>query len=296
MSHLNEISGAGQVLTLSVKQDNSTANGNDENIITATVTDVDGHPVANIDIVFEVNGSAFFKDNESQILRATTSDDGHLDISLVNTSEADETNEVTAFLFENQDVKQVVDVHFHKAWAALNISSIYNKNKTLVAGQPTIAWCGAEFSILTDGGSGQVSWSYNDDGTLELHGEGAILTVKILQPFFGEKVLTCVDTVTQETIGYSFNITDLLFLVNTPESYSNFITTKKTSVFPDRAKFKELFTQWGQLSAFSDWPVGGEYWTSEYDSLSAWAANADTGEQRKRGHDELCPLIVHINI
>lgn len=295
MSHLNEISGAGQVLIVSVKQDNSTANGNDKNIITATVTDVDGNPAANIDIVFEVNGSALFKDNESQILRTTIPNDGCLDISLVNPSEADETNKVIAFLFESQDVKQVVDVHFHKTRATLSISSVYNKNKTLVAGQPTIAWCGAEFSILTTGGSGQVSWSYNEDGTLELHEEGAILTVKILQPFFGEKVLTCVDTITQEMIGYSFNITDILFLVTTPESCSNFISNQNISVFPDRQKYKELFKQWGPLSTFSGWPAGGEYWTSEYDLLGAWAANADTGEQRKRGHDELCPLIVHIN-
>lgn len=295
MSHLNKIRVGGNVLTVSVKQDNSTANGNEQNIITAIVTDVDGNPVANIDIVFEVNGSALFKDNESQILRATTPNDGRLDIGLINPYEADETNEVIAFLFENQDVKQVVDVHFHKTWAALSIASVYNKNKTLVAGQPTIAWCGAEFSILTTGGSGQVSWSYIEDGTLELHEEGAILTVKISQPFFGEKILTCVDTVTQETFSYFFNITDLLFLINTQESYRNFIATQKTSVFPDRAKYRELFKQWGQLSAFSGWPAGGEYWTSEYNLLNAWAANADTGEERKRDHDELCPLIVHIN-
>ncbi|WP_434462181.1 Ig-like domain-containing protein [Serratia plymuthica] len=296
MSLKNDVRDDGNVLTVSVKQDNSSANGSDENIITAIVTDANGGPATNTDVIFKVDGNALFKDNESQILRATTQSDGSLDVRLVNPSESDETNTVTVFLFDNQEETKVVEVHFHHLWDQLSIDSIYNKNKTLVDGQPTIAWCGAEFSILTAGGSGKVSWSYDGDGSLLLNNNMKILTVKIMQPFFGDKILTCIDDMTQEIITYTFNITDLVFLVNTEESYNTFIENNKNHAFPSRDKYQSLFHQWGRLSVFADWPTGGEYWTSEYDAFGAWVAYTDTGEQRKLNISEARPLIIHVNI
>lgn len=270
-------------IDLVICKDNAISDGNDYNRVVVTITDKNNSPVSNIDVVFKTSGNAAFKKNGGVIYRTTADIDGIAYADVINDAGKDDINEVTAFLFDEQEKEKTIKIHFHKAYEKLSIRSVQNINHTLDHGEPTIVWNGAKFTIQIFGGSGTTQWDIIGEniGILLSTDNSNTATIEITSEFYGKRTLVCTDSITKESVTYQFDVQTYFLISSEKYNYRKIISGAPAHKLLDRSLYNELFRQWGVMSNYPGWQDGVEYWTSEHSLLSVFIYNLDEGHLRE---------------
>lgn len=270
-------------IKVNIVKNNAAANGSETNIVIATTEDANGNIIGNIDVVFKTDGNALFRENQLPTYRVTTDAEGLATVNIINDSEKNEINTVSICVFNNPEQSKKVNVKFHKTYKKFEISSVININHTLESNQPTIAWAGASFSIVTHGGSEDISWAIQgEESGIILTTDGKkIATVEIVNEPRGPRLLVCEDNITGEFLIYTFEIKYFLLHSEHPNKYRFILEEMPAIKMQDRIIYNELFKQWGKMSSYIGWGMDEEYWTSEHNNLFARVYNLDTGRDRE---------------
>ncbi|MEQ4922136.1 hypothetical protein [Proteus hauseri] len=267
-------------LKLELIKPQAEANGADAVQIRAVTYDkITEVTVPETDIVLIVDGNALFKNTNAPIYKTKTGDDGSIIIDVVNNRI--EKNIIECHLFDSNEISQFVNISFYNEIPVLAIDSIYNINHTFSEGEPSICWDGAYFYIATKGGSGNLTWSVNNEPASFLFENISENKVKVTikNEIKKENILTCVDSITHECINFSLKIKKHALISTSKVDYKDLIKNAKAHEIFKKIDYDLLFREWGSISSYPEWEKDNEYWTDEHNQLlnTVYIYNLDTG-------------------
>ena len=262
-------------LTLSVITDNATANGQTYNNVMASVTNPENSaPVPGANVMFTVSGSALFS-NGTTTLSGRTNSEGQFFASLSNT--VVENVQVTAV--SGADTA-TVQIHFAEQQAPLTITRVFNKNKTIPRGEPTIAWHGAMLYIEAAGGSGNYEWAVTEGSDVlsvtDSHSNQATLHFESVTAQSAERTYVVTLNDGADVIEYSFTLNQYFTQFGQWEGYDVLNSDK----YPPISVLQELYNQWGNMRNYEGWLPSNEvshYWSNDLDWYFPYAVNLTNG-------------------
>ncbi|WP_413492396.1 Ig-like domain-containing protein [Morganella psychrotolerans] len=290
-------------ITLRVPNDNAQANGYSENIVEAYFIESETQePATKLDVSFRVDGNATIKESNGPFFRTSTDGNGKAIIHITNTAPEKVTVDVAVIDDPNQ--KESTQVTFLASSDKLKITSVYNRNHTFTAEQPTIAWTAASFIIETNGGSGDLKWAISGavaEAEVEsLNNYSAGVTIKS-HPYQPVKI-TVTDNITKEQDEFSFFIKLYIEPSLDIRRTLNQAISQHGEFLLSPFDYMELHKEWGDITVFPEWSLGtgpepkeseetdadvnvAEFWTSEYQHLGkATVANIKDGTLRDSDH------------
>ncbi|MEG0278803.1 MAG: hypothetical protein RR510_06800 [Morganella sp. (in: enterobacteria)] len=267
-------------------KNNAIADGVSENTFEISCWDDDFYPARGIDILCRVDGKAKIKQAGSSIYHGYTDVNGLLRISLINTVEEEVT--LTIEVFNVPATRQKFSSNFTANSGKLQISEVVNVNHTFrTAGEPSIAWPGAEFLIKVKGGSGEMNWKVTQssgeisaDSTADGDGRVVIRSrPRQVCQIEGE------DLITREKITYNFQITAFVTTDNikrTSDSNQGLFGNNRLRI----DECDSLFNQWGNLGAYAVWNIRDDYWTNDKGIFKTTCYNFAKGTKPQRNNIE----------
>lgn len=266
-------------LKLDSKKESAVADGKDVNTISLHVASNEGEDVANLRVVFTVDGQAIFVNNQTGTYVANTDSGGVISLDIADTTVENVT--VSCFPVEQKETIAQLELIFTEVQEIFKIELVQTKSQTLYPGEPTIIWDSASFLIETSGGSGEVEWSFvgdhNGEFKLQQNDYGAA-EITALSWFLGSLTVKATDKVTGETAEHTFNISDYIYISREKIGLTDALNEPDKNLL-SVDKFKKLYDQWGYLSQYNGWEPDSFYWTNEYNlnSNKATCFNSYTG-------------------
>ncbi len=252
-------------IRLTVETDSAQANGIDAHRVKISCLDESTFlPASNLAIIFRTTGNAGINGTNNGIYLATTDAYGTSSITIRNRTAEEVT--VSAIVREDPNASESVFITFGDSLAKFKITDAYNINTTFLnAGEPNIAWPGAEFSIRTKGGSGRVRWEVSGspaEVTVDSNptGEGI---VRIRNKPRQVCVITATDLETKETDEFRMNITEFVRTDLQKVTLNSALNSHRDALLTP-GEYKKLFRQWGNMARYSVWKTDSDYWTNDY--------------------------------
>lgn len=265
-------------LRLEKVKNNAVSDGKDINTVGLYIESKDA-PVANIRVVFEVDGAAIFVNSRAGVYATSSNQDGFVEVSFTSTQI--EHVELSCFIVEDKQNVVFTDFDFIKIRDIFKIERVQSRNQTLYYGEPTIIWEGASILLHTSGGSGEVEWSVGDEKKNNIslvsddYGSAEATAVSY---FTGSCEIIAKDKVTGETSNHIFDVHNYLYPTKTKTGLQEVIQDKDKKLL-SKSTLKSLYEQWGDLSTYSEWLPNTPYWTSEYNLIGnkVTVMNSSTG-------------------
>ncbi|UNH43803.1 hypothetical protein MNY66_07535 [Moellerella wisconsensis] len=234
-----------------------------------------------VDIVLIADGNALFKNVNTPIYKTKTGKNGYTIIDIVNNK--DEKNTIKCRLFNEENISQSINISFYNELPILKIDSVYNINHTFAENEPSICWHGAFFYIKTKGGhdNGSLTWSAdNEPSAFSFENiSKSEVKVTITNEIKKENILTCIDSITQESIDFSIKIKKYVLISHNEVNYKDLINKAKSHNILKKLDYDLLFREWGIMSTYQGWGKDKEYWTAEHNQLlsKVYIYNLDRG-------------------
>lgn len=263
-------------LSVKIIEDNANADGKSENILEIYCLDDDFYPARGIDILVRVDGSALIPQSGGfQAYHGFTDAVGKLRVAIADDTDEKVTATIEAFGYP--ETRQEKTLNFIEDRGAFAITEAINANQSfLTVGEPSTAWPGASFIIKVQGGSGNVAWRVAQSSaevTIEGSPDGnGIVTIRTRPRQIC--LIEGVDTLTKESVTYSFHITLFVDLDNNLR-----IASQAHSLYGGNLlrydECRSIYNQWGNMTSYVPWEPS--YWAIESDLFSNALFNFDAG-------------------
>lgn len=265
-------------VSLRVIHDNASANGSSVNTVQAIVLDKNtGTPLSAFDVELQVTGSARFSENNSDEIIVPTNTEGSVVLNLIDT--AVESVTVTATAGDSSDS---VSLNFQEDYSALEITSVYNRNKTFPTGGPSTAWPDAEFMLEVAGGSGDYKWEI-DARNMSITPEStnrSRIRFGVESPGSNPVTITVTDNVTHDVVSYTFSIEAFFIEYGKPKFYVEMLIIGFKHC-PTPQELLSLYDDWGNMYNYDGWVIDewwGWYWTSDANIVAQTTVRLVNGE------------------
>ncbi|HBO24373.1 MAG TPA: hypothetical protein DD649_16020 [Providencia sp.] len=256
------------IINLSVEFNNAPADGINSNVVNVIcMNSIDNSPAIGVDIVFStfsIKNSAFISESGSSVYSTVTDITGKASANICDTLVEDVLARCHIKSdFTNQDT---VLLTFRKVTEKFAITNASNINRTFLAGEPTIAWSGAEFTLYTKGGSGDVEWSFeqNTPAVTLRPGAKGVAYILIKNDPSKEVRIIAKDKLTGEIDSYFFYLSN--FVRSDRQKHTFFMANVGLGKFMlPVVVYQQIFSQWGDLTYYFIWSeaVDTPYWTNE---------------------------------
>lgn len=148
----------------------------------------------------------------------------------------------------------------------LKITRAKNINYTFLKGEPSIGWMGAEFTIETEGGSGNIHWEVENvisEIEISTKNDGSA-HILIKDDPRREVLIKATDNDTGQSDTYSFYLRDFIRSDRQKHAFKEIQADYIKYMLPV-VIYERLFTQWGDLQFYTVWSasVDETYWTNE---------------------------------
>jgi len=257
-------------IDLFVSKNNAQANAVEFNYVEATVT-VDGEPAAHQKVICQVDGNAYFFGHGNNLVAEYTDGGGKIRLKVLNNFPED--NNIFFFVYGDRPSAVSAELNFIPIREKFSIASIKTKNRTLFHGEPSIIWEGAGFEIITSGGSGQFSWSFEgeSEGVAISANQFGDAFITAVAPFVGKRTVKILDEITQEVLTHTFQVN--YFLDVSPDLVPlEKILLQGDEHLLNRTLITILFEQWGNLGEYIGWNSKVPYWTRSHDEVATNSA------------------------
>ncbi|MFU9137856.1 Ig-like domain-containing protein [Erwinia tasmaniensis] len=269
---------AEMTLRLEKVKNNAVSDGRDINTVGLYIESKDA-PVANIRVVFEVDGAAIFVTSRAGVYATSSNQDGFVEVSFTSTKI--EHVELSCFIVEDKQNVVFTGFDFIKIRDIFKIDRVQSRNQTLYYGEPNFIWEGASILLHTSGGSGEVEWSVGDEKKNNIslvsddYGSAEATAISY---FTGSCEVIAKDKVTGETSNHIFYVHNYLYPTKNKIGLQEVIQDKDKRLL-SKSALKTIYDQWGDLSVYSEWLPNTPYWTSQYNLIAnkVTVMNSSTG-------------------
>ncbi|HBO24371.1 MAG TPA: hypothetical protein DD649_16010 [Providencia sp.] len=279
-------------INVSVKNNNAPADGESFNSVSVICLDNrDFKPVAGLEVILSalsIGGTAFFKETDTTVYPAITNS-----IGLVTADIADTVAEnivIKCHVKSDPISQHTAALTFRKPTKTFEITRAANLNRTFLYGEPTVSWAGAEFTLYTDGGSGDIEWSTNNitsEVTIRPNANQSASIMINADPGKNIRIIAK-DRVTGESDAYSFYLHSFIQSDRQKHTFSEAKEKFGDYLLPV-STYENVFSQWGNLMVYYIWStaVDDTYWTRELIPNSKQAGENVTDEVESRNFERV---------
>ena len=246
-------------LTLEVIKNNARPDSEDYNTVKAVVVDESGQPASDIVVLFNSSGNARFS-NGNIIFRETTDVAG---VCLANITDSSSESVSISAQAAGTDVKYV-EITFTNIDKELEIQSVNNENGIFPENKFDTAWVGATFTIVTSGGSGDLSWTVSGGSGLAITQEGgnfAAFTFRSAD-LNTDYLIVGKDKITLEEISYNFTLSEFVLAWLSEINAVDLFLAGDVKKLRSKDTLLKIYQQWGNISSYNSGL--NDFWTDNF--------------------------------